>query len=282
MPEEQGPRCFSLLVVRNEADIIEASIRHLAGYSHKVFVLDNGSTDGTAEIIAGLRSDRVVDLGVYRGVFFINLRCVIWRLLRGESAENDWWHLADADEFMQGDVVGFLRRVPLDFGVVMKADVYPVPVPSQREAFGRLDGFDPSFFTHYHRSDWSEARFFRNTRQLRLHPETLRFSRLRAVFPEPLPALHYPWRSGAQIESRIRTRQEARRRQSLRPHLQTSFGHVRQQRWEDIFEHVMVKTAIPMAGEVLWPDRFRNWAPHAPGAVLRRQARRALYRLGLV
>lgn len=275
-PVDRAPRCFSLLIVKNEDDIVERSIQHLSSFSEKVFVLDNGSSDRTGEIVSGLRSDKVVDLGVYRHDFFINMRKVIWQLVRSESMENDWWHFADVDEFMADDVGDFLRRVPLSYGVVMKADIYPVPVPSQRDAFFRTERFDEGFFTHYFRSDWSEPRFFRNTRRLCLHPETLGFSRLRAVFPKPIRAVHYHWRSRPQVEKRIQTLQETQRR------VPGAFAHRKQQRLEDIFGDVKVKNAIPMDGEIVWPTAFRNWNPHAPRSVLSRQARKALYHLGLV
>ena len=44
-------KIYSLLLVKNEADIIRTSILAAAQWSDKVIVMDNGSTDGTWEIV---------------------------------------------------------------------------------------------------------------------------------------------------------------------------------------------------------------------------------------
>jgi len=47
----------AICMVKNEADIIEASIRHNLHYVDLVAVIDNGSTDGTRGILEALRSE---------------------------------------------------------------------------------------------------------------------------------------------------------------------------------------------------------------------------------
>lgn len=44
----------AVTMVKDEADIIEASVRHMAAQVDLVIVADNGSTDGTREILEGL------------------------------------------------------------------------------------------------------------------------------------------------------------------------------------------------------------------------------------
>lgn len=48
---------IAICMVKNEADIIEASIRHNLHYVDLVAVIDNGSTDGTRGILEALRSE---------------------------------------------------------------------------------------------------------------------------------------------------------------------------------------------------------------------------------
>lgn len=47
-------RCVSVSVVKNEADVIEAMVRHNAQFLDHMTIIDNGSTDGTVEILAAL------------------------------------------------------------------------------------------------------------------------------------------------------------------------------------------------------------------------------------
>ena len=55
-----------LYLLRNEADIIETNLRHhFASVIDEAIVIDNGSTDGTIELVSGLAEDlpvRIPDL----------------------------------------------------------------------------------------------------------------------------------------------------------------------------------------------------------------------------
>lgn len=44
----------SIMIVKDEADIIETTVRHLVTQVDELFIDDNGSTDGTREILIGL------------------------------------------------------------------------------------------------------------------------------------------------------------------------------------------------------------------------------------
>ena len=44
-------KIYSLLLVKNESDIIRESLLAAVKWSDKVIVMDNGSTDGTWEIV---------------------------------------------------------------------------------------------------------------------------------------------------------------------------------------------------------------------------------------
>jgi glycosyl transferase family 2 len=50
-------RLFGVAMVRNEADIVEASVRHNLSVLDGLVVIDHGSIDGTSEILASLHSE---------------------------------------------------------------------------------------------------------------------------------------------------------------------------------------------------------------------------------
>ena len=77
-------KIYSLLLVKNEADIIRASLLAAAEWSDKVIVMDNGSEDGTWEIVQEMASHnpRIIAFMQYTGGFHIGLRAKAFRAFR--------------------------------------------------------------------------------------------------------------------------------------------------------------------------------------------------------
>jgi hypothetical protein len=57
-------RVIGVTMVRNEVDIIERTLRHMRGQVDGLLVMDNGSTDGTQDVIADLHVAGYVDAWV--------------------------------------------------------------------------------------------------------------------------------------------------------------------------------------------------------------------------
>jgi glycosyltransferase involved in cell wall biosynthesis len=53
---------FGITMVKDEADLIEGTLRHMAGEVDRIVVADNGSTDGTRDIIAELEGELDLDV----------------------------------------------------------------------------------------------------------------------------------------------------------------------------------------------------------------------------
>jgi hypothetical protein len=52
-------RLVGATIVRDAADIIEASVRHNLSFLDALTIIDHGSSDGTSEILAALQAERI-------------------------------------------------------------------------------------------------------------------------------------------------------------------------------------------------------------------------------
>jgi glycosyltransferase involved in cell wall biosynthesis len=102
------------LLVRDEADIVAANIRHhLASGVDHVVATDNGSTDGTIEILEGLQRDGVVTLRHDRDDTFDQARLTTGMAhLAHELFGADWILSNDADEFWAGPLKETIAATP--------------------------------------------------------------------------------------------------------------------------------------------------------------------------
>jgi len=105
-------RLVAISNVKNEIDIVEAFVRHTAAFADHLLVLDNGSSDGTRDVLAALVGEglalTVVDdpsPGAWQ-------RERMTRLMRSAATEMgaDWVVPLDADEFLVAKHWPSLRR----------------------------------------------------------------------------------------------------------------------------------------------------------------------------
>lgn len=268
--------CRAILVVKNEDDIIESQIQHLGRFCQQIFILDNGSTDRTVEFISKLASENVTFLGSITLPFFDNMRNWVWQMLKGNAADGDWWLLADADEFFEDEVIPFLSSVPLEYGVVMKRQIYPIPVEGQEQGFQGLQWPDFDFFTNYYASTWAEPRFFWQTKHLKLSVDSLTFSRARAIYPVAIKLRHYNWRSAKQVEKRIETRRQ------LLGKSPTDFRHMDENNWQDVLKGKYARQSLPFSEGIKWPEDFQNWRPRAINVASKTFLRLMAARVGII
>jgi len=214
-----------LCIVKNEADIIEESLRDAGRWCDKVYVLDNGSGDGTWERVQSLARElpHVIPHGRDPRPFNSGIREELLRHYGSEAHQGDWWCILDADEFYVDDPRTFLTRVPRRHQVVWKQDISyyftEVDLAAYRE--------DPSLYAddvsiherlRYYRADWSEIRFFRHRTDLRGIPwDSPR------TYPRRIRVKHFQYRSPSQIQKRIETRRE--------PMARGSFPHEKRMHW---------------------------------------------------
>lgn len=210
-------RIFGNCLVKNEADIIEETLRHAARWCDRIFVFDNGSTDGTWGIVQQVaqQEPRIVPFKSAAVPFRNELRRETFNRFRTEAKEGDWWCVLDADEIYLDDPREFLAAVPRRHHVVWGAyfqhyftdvdlaawEADPAAYPPHRPAEQAL---------RYYRCDYSEVRFFRHRDRLSWRDGSAP-RHLGVVHPRRIRFKHYQYRSPPQIRLRLETRQEAMR-----------------------------------------------------------------------
>ena len=208
-------KVYSLLVVKDEADVLALSLPDALRWSDKVIVIDNGSTDGTWELVQRLAANdpRVVPFMRYEGPFHIGLRARAFRAFRHEMRCGDWWCVRlDADEFFPGDVRAFLARVPWYRSTVKKQSIDYVVTHEDLDE-GLLSG---DFATDRERLHYALPHMRAERRFMRHSPLLVWLDRWRYPHPwgsvarEQIPVDHYQYRSVAQMQRRYANRQQAK------------------------------------------------------------------------
>jgi glycosyltransferase involved in cell wall biosynthesis len=214
-------KIHSLSLIKNEVDVIAQSLRAAAEWSDNIFVLDNGSTDGTWERVLELAREfpRIIPVRCDPRPFRNAMRLELLSQYRASANDGDWWCILDADMIYIDDPRSFLSGIPDEFQAVETQEIAYFFTDKDLEAFRQ----DPSLFDDespierrlrfYASPDWSEARFARHSEKV----GEIGFHLVRPVYPRRIRAKHFQYRSPAQIQKRIETRRDAMQRGSF-PH----------------------------------------------------------------
>ena len=209
-------KIYSLLLVKNEADIIRSSLMAASQWSDKVIVMDNGSEDGTWEIVQEVASTnpRVIAFMQFTGGFHIGLRAKAFHAFRHELTCNDWWCVRlDADEFFTQDPRTFLANVPQKYNCVKKisTDYVLTREDIQNNTFTGDFTLDRPKITHALPEKRKERRFIRHRPWL-IWSEKWRYPHpIGRTAKNCIAVDHYQYRSPQQMEKRFRTRQQAKK-----------------------------------------------------------------------
>lgn len=211
----QDFKIYSLLLVKNEEDIIKESLRDACRWSDKVIVIDNGSEDNTWEIVKSLAENesKIVPYLQYKGAFRIGLRAKAFYAFRHELSKNDWWCVRlDADEFFPTDVRAFLANVPKCFRTVKKESTDFVITKEDLQEYPFTNDFANNKQYIKYCLPWrrQERRFMRNS-SLLIWKETWKYPHLLGrTYEIPIPVNHYQYRNPEQMQKRFATRKKAK------------------------------------------------------------------------
>jgi hypothetical protein len=210
-------RFHGLLLVRDEDDIIEETIRQAFKWIDTVWVLDTGSTDETPAILETLSREfhGLNFLGRHPLRFDQSIRSFLFHEARNGFTEGDWIVKLDADEFYHIEPPEFVNRfVQPSFGVVDLTWYYFRLTEAEADAYesGNVDPVADRQRPISERRRYFKMATHREPRLFR-YRETMRFAAKNnapsfagPVCPHPIPVRHYPHRDPLQMKKRFALR----------------------------------------------------------------------------
>ncbi len=209
-------KIFGICLIKNEADIIAFSLTEASKWADKVFVYDNGSNDGTWEIVQELAKSNpvIVPFKSEAKPFRDGLRAEVFNEYRHLANEGDWWCVRlDSDEFYIDNPKEFLPKVNRFHHVVtsLHYEYMLSDVDLQEIEFtGSIDKILRKI-NYYHPKVTSETRFIRHRKRLVWNTDS-GFPRHKGIIsPKKIRLKHYQYRSPDQIQTRIENRKIARK-----------------------------------------------------------------------
>lgn len=211
------PRIHSILLCKNEQDIIGPCILDALRWSDFIYVYDGLSDDHTWEVvndIAKAHPQQVFPWKQDGKVFSEGLRAEVFHAFKHKAQHGDWWCQLNADEFFVDDPKAFLANVPNPRAVVwgLFAQFYvtreDLPAVESATAFEQITESlhffeviptgEPRFFRHRNGLNWKLSDAW---------PHHLGFNHRDRIHLK-----HYPYRTPNQIKKRILTRNDNRQR----------------------------------------------------------------------
>lgn len=201
-------KIFAIMLVKNEADIVKSVILDAKKWAYRIFIMDNGSTDGTWEIVQSLADSTVVPWKQDFRPYSNGLRADVFNHFRNEAENGDWWCFKlDADEFYYDNPRDFLAEVPEKYSLVAKKSLDYVITKEDVENYNFIGIFeeDKSHIEYFKNSCWSEPRFFRYRKSLKWNFEaTSHYPKYAGLlFPKLILVKHYQFRSPKQMQARL-------------------------------------------------------------------------------
>lgn len=209
-------KIFGISLVKNEADIIEYSLNENTKWADKIFVYDNGSTDGTWEIVNKVAryNAKVVPFKSEAKPFKDGLRAEVFNAYRHLAQEGDWWCVrCDPDEFYIDNPRELLPKVSrfnhcvtsihFEYGLTVN-DLNKVEFDQPIELILEK-------LRYYKFKQTSELRFIRHRNRL-LWPVSYSYPKHKGLISDiKIRIKHYQYRTPNQIKNRLKTRQIAYR-----------------------------------------------------------------------
>jgi len=204
-------RLYGFMVVRNESDVVLESVLHNLRHLDAIAVTDNGSDDGTWDILQVLaREDNRVHLFRDTAPFshrVFHRGALAVRRIGYNRRRGDWAVQCDCDEMHESDVRMVCEAsadCDLIYGHKWQFTLLP-DTPAEGPARERL--------RWYHPVPHIEHRAYRNPRWFFVRDVARRYGLRTSKLH--LDMAHYQYRSPEQVKSRLETRHKAARTHDL-------------------------------------------------------------------
>lgn len=116
-------------MLRNEADVVEAFVRHNLGLLDRLVVIDHGSVDRSATILAALVAEGLPLSVIGDDTLAFRQGERLTRAVRAAAADADWIFCLDADEFLLAQDRAALERALAAAGPPLASTCWTLYVP---------------------------------------------------------------------------------------------------------------------------------------------------------
>jgi glycosyltransferase involved in cell wall biosynthesis len=232
-------KIFGIMTVKNEADIISHTLRAATEWCDAIYVLDNGSDDGTWELVKQLEKQSSVIVAHEQTFepFTEAIRARLFNAYRNRAQTGDWWCRLDADEIYVESPRPFLMDAGL-YEVVWAISLQYYFTDWDLTRYNTNSelydsSIPPAVKYRYYKAEYSEPRFFRHRKGLRWDAGAWP-RHLGRVYPRRILVRHYKFRSPEQIRKRLATRSEVFLRGGL------AGAHWRNTNWKSVIRQSKV------------------------------------------
>ena len=228
-------RFHSMLVVRDESDVIEATLDHLLSWSSAVYVHDTGSADDTWEKVLerAARDERVVPYRSEAVPYKRGVRSVLFNAFRDRMQPGDWVGRVDADEVYDVPPPEFVATRLRRHESLVHYQLFQFRFT--RSDLAAWENGDRRPFAErlrrYEVVTYSEPRLFRYRAGLRWPADAWRPRHQGVTAASRIPVRHYQYRSPEQMECRWASRTAAVAQTP--PEDLRSVRHWRAESWRD-------------------------------------------------
>lgn len=202
-------QCAGISIIKNEADIIEAFVRHNLKYLNKLYLVAHDPQDNTSEIVRNLK-DEGYNLEIYTNTSSRHIQAEEFnRLIR--KADSDFIVFLDADEFLVSkDFSASLAVLPKDIvSFIIWHNYVPQPDDSQdKNVLKRIQHRLP-IDTNQHKALIPRSIYSKENSFVLLGGHEIYYKQDGGLTPAPYEVIdsihlaHFPMRSLDQIQVKV-------------------------------------------------------------------------------